>query len=195
MSEKRDDVGGDSDGTDGGDSDGDEGVGPGDRTDADMTDADRTAASRETDSTTDVTTDGAPGELPPESDATRRTDSPDDSGDLFVHGFVGAAATVLLGFVPFSPVLGGALAGYLHGRDGLSVGTVAGVIAAIPAALLLLLVLGIVGFGTIVADQLSAAFFFAGLFFVSVLILLVYVVGLSALGGLVGVELSEEFER
>ena len=61
-------------------------------------------------------------------------------GDTGVNVLLGAIATVILGSaVPFAPVLGGAIAGYLQGGDrseGLRVGLYAGLVALIPLFLL-----------------------------------------------------------
>ncbi|SFS05675.1 hypothetical protein SAMN05216559_2900 [Halomicrobium zhouii] len=101
---------------------------------------------------------------------------------------VGAAITVAFSFVPFSSVLGGAAAasrrngGYLWG---LGVGTAAGVAAAIPLDLLFAAAFAVVewlGFGV----PPSSPAYDLYLAIVALLFLL-YTVGLSALGGLVGV--------
>lgn len=191
MVEKRDDAdpnGGE--GEDGTGDDGGESVEGGPAADVESTNA---GSAADVESASAGTSTG--GETPPDGAASGESDDAGDRGDLLVHAFVGAAATVLVGFVPFAPVFGGALAGYLHGRDGARVGAVSDVVASIPAAFFVLLILGIVSLGTIVADQLRAAFFFLGLFLFAVLFLVVYVVGLSVLGGLVGVELADESGR
>lgn len=54
--------------------------------------------------------------------------SPTD-GRFLLNAVVGAVAGLVLGFVPLSPGIGGAMAGYLQGGsrgDGLRVGAVAG---------------------------------------------------------------------
>lgn len=108
-----------------------------------------------------------------------------------VNAFIGAVVTIVLSFLPFSPLIGGAVAGYLEERDGIRVGALSGAIAALP--LLGIAFLVIVGFG------LFGAFLDFGIgilvivfsFFV-LSIIVVYTVGLSALGGYVGVYFVDE---
>jgi len=111
-----------------------------------------------------------------------------DRDSALVSVGLGAAVTVALSFVPFSSLLGGAVAashregGY--GR-GVGVGTAAGVAAAVPLGILFVSAFAIVeylGFGV---PSSSPAY---DLYLVIVALLFVlYTVGLSALGGLVGV--------
>ncbi|MFB6129473.1 MAG: DUF5518 domain-containing protein [Salinigranum sp.] len=124
--------------------------------------------------------------------------------DTLVHALVGAAVSVVLSFVLFSPVLGGAVAGYLHGTDGLRVGAISGLLAAIPLALFLALV-GLVGgffvavpamggvgpgFHPGVGLGVTGAFLLLVLFGAAVAA--VYTVALSAVGGLLGVYVVDE---
>ena len=115
-----------------------------------------------------------------------------DRDGLWYNGGVGALVTVALSFVPFSSVLGGAVAangvdgGYL---SGLKLGTSAGVLAAVPLLALFVPALAVVrwlGFG--IPASSSAYDLFLALVF---LLFLLYTVGLSALGGLVGVRIRE----
>lgn len=104
-----------------------------------------------------------------------------------VDAAVGAAVTVVLSVIPFSSVVGGAVAANRHGggyASGAWVGLLAGVGAAVPLLALFvpaLYIAGALGFGvppTSPAYELFLVLVFA--FF------LLYTVGLSALGGLVG---------
>lgn len=114
--------------------------------------------------------------------------------DTTTLAIVGAVVTGVTSFVPFSPILGGLVAGYLRSgetRQGIRVGAYAGVCAAIPIGLLLLfllggfvitaLELGLGGVGVVI----SLVFVFSLLFSVAVL------VGLSALGGYLGTRLRD----
>lgn len=119
-------------------------------------------------------------------------------GDTLVNAVIGGIVTLMTGgFVPFAPVLGGAIAGYMEGGtrdDGLRIGAYAGLIALIPFVLLMVFVssiLGAIGFGFGMmgggphmfglSAGIGAAFMVFVLFFGAV-----YVVGLSALGGWLG---------
>jgi hypothetical protein len=109
--------------------------------------------------------------------------------DTLLNAVIGAVATaVLSSFVPFAPVFGGALAGYLEGgdrNDGLRVGAISGAIGL--AVLMLFAVIVFVGFG-LLALEAPAAFGAFGLVVFLVVFVggLVYIVGLSAAGGWIG---------
>lgn len=100
----------------------------------------------------------------------------------------GAAVTLALSVIPFSPIAGGATAGFRREgsyRDGLAVGTLAGVVAAAPLVVLLVPALAVVGWLGIGVSPSSPAY---DLFLALVAVLfLAYTVGLSAAGGLAGV--------
>lgn len=109
-------------------------------------------------------------------------------GSLVRDAGWGAAVTVVLSMVPFSSLVGGAVAA--HRRDcgylaSLGVGALSGVLAAVPLLALFvpaLLLAGWLGFGI---PSSSPAY---GVFLAIVFALFgVYTVGLSAVGGLGGV--------
>lgn len=104
----------------------------------------------------------------------------------FVNALIGAAVSVVLSVVPFSPVLGGGAAGYLEGRDGVRVGAISGAIAALPLILVFAMFLsvfmfvpegGVTGVGVLLA--------------VLTVVAMVYSVALSVLGGMAGVYLAD----
>ena len=108
--------------------------------------------------------------------------------NTWLNALLGAAVTVFLSFIPFSPVLGGAVAGYLEGgeiREGGRVGVLSGIFAAIPVALIIVLV---VLFGLIVSGEPL----FALLGVISLVGVIFYVVALGAVGGVLGVYVKEE---
>ncbi|QSG07378.1 DUF5518 domain-containing protein [Halapricum desulfuricans] len=126
----------------------------------------------------------------------RRVDEADGiaSPDTLTNAVAGGIVTVLTSFVPFSPVVGGLVSGYLQATDrtdGIRVGAYAGLVVAAPLALLLLF---LVGAAAVVATELSLAVpalvGIAGLT-VGLLVAVAYLVGLSALGGYLGVAVSE----
>ncbi|QGN07130.1 hypothetical protein Hrd1104_07340 [Halorhabdus sp. CBA1104] len=110
-------------------------------------------------------------------------------GNTFLNALLGAVATTILAFVPFSPLLGGAVAGYLQGGDqssAITVGALAGLFAAIPLVFVFVVLGSIIpflpSFG--VPGSISALL---GIFaLLAVFALLAYSVGMSALGGLLG---------
>lgn len=111
------------------------------------------------------------------------------------HAGYGAVVTVLLSFIPFSSVLGGAVAAFRDDRGylgGFGLGLVAGVFAAVPLAALFvpaMAVAGTLGFGVPPSSPAYGVFLgLVGLFF------LVYTVGFSGLGGVVGVWIRRNTE-
>lgn len=119
---------------------------------------------------------------------SRVRDRPHGSPDTLSVGVIGAVVTAVLSFIPFSPVVGGGVAGYLQRGDagaGARVGAVAGLIATLPVAVLLgFLVAGFVA---------SGAGFVAGIAAVALGVSALFAVALSALGGYLGVYLADEF--
>lgn len=108
--------------------------------------------------------------------------------ELLINALIGAVVTVLLSFLVFSPVVGGAVAGYLRGRDGIKVGAISGLIAVVPLFLLGFLFVSFVGLFAVDAAVIVLFFVIFGFVF-----LLLFSVVLSALGGFLGVYLADEF--
>ncbi|WP_058366284.1 DUF5518 domain-containing protein [Haloparvum sedimenti] len=116
----------------------------------------------------------------------------DTDGNTLLNAALGAATAVVLSWIPFSPVLGGALAGYLQGgepTDGAKVGALAGGIASLPMLFVLGLILFIVPF---VPEPGIAAVGVLFLLF-AVAISLVYGAAFGALGGVLGIYVRDEF--
>jgi MFS family permease len=106
----------------------------------------------------------------------------------YINALVGAVVTVVLSFVPFAPLLGGATAGFLERRDGGRIGFISGAFATLPmlaVAVFAGLLLGFLGFGNVFNALV--------LFVFAVLLVGVYTVVCSTLGGVVGVYLAEEY--
>lgn len=116
-----------------------------------------------------------------------------NEGDTLLNAAIGAVATIFLsGFVPMSPLFGGAIAGYLEGgeqRDGLVVGAISGVFALIPM-LVVMFVIANVFFVAAVSIPEPGALIGGGLAYLFVLLVVIfgaiYSVGLSAAGGYLG---------
>lgn len=107
---------------------------------------------------------------------------------------LGAVTTAVLSFIPFSPVVGGGLAGYLeHPASGRSVGVggLAGFLSMVPALTILAFVtvglyngfaaIGEAGLGIVTVTTMLLAFLFVA----------AYGAGLGALGGFAGGHLAE----
>jgi hypothetical protein len=108
--------------------------------------------------------------------------------ETFVDAGWGALVTLALSILPFSSVVGGAVAAHRHGGGyarGLWLGTLAGLAAMMPLLALFvpsLYIAGLLGFG-IPPSSPGYGIFLALVF----AFFLAYTVGLSALGGLGGV--------
>jgi hypothetical protein len=118
-----------------------------------------------------------------------------------VNALLGAVVGVVFGFIPFSTVLGGGVAGYLQGRDrraGLRVGAIAGALMAIPFVLVVVLGLGVFTVVTVSSGapgpstgiSIGAIVLVLGV----VLVASLYTIGGAALGGYLGAYLKEDRE-
>lgn len=113
------------------------------------------------------------------------------AGNTFMNAVVGAIATLVLSFLPLSPVLGGGIAGYLQRgpqQEGAKVGGLAGLLAAIPLFLSLLFVVPLFVIAPFGVPNIPMN----ALWFVVVLLLIVgvYTVGFGIVGGIVGTYLA-----
>lgn len=130
----------------------------------------------------------------PESNPSRT----DSNRSPVMNAVIGGIAGVIFSFVPLSPILGGGIAGYLqHGtrEDGLKVGAWAGLVMLIPFIFIggfLMMVLGLGGISATYGLHMGVApiaFGVLGLFLIA--LASIYTVGLSAVGGYLGVYLRE----
>lgn len=114
-------------------------------------------------------------------------------GDTLVNAVIGAVVTTVLSpILPFSPVFGGAIAGYLQGgdrSDGLRIGAISGCVAFIPAVLLAgVAFLFILPFFIGVGGGEALGFGLFSGFIVLVILggIATYIIGLSVAGGWLG---------
>lgn len=117
-------------------------------------------------------------------------------GDTLVNALIGAVVGLLLFFLPFSPALGGGVAGYLQNRgtrDGVTVGALSGLFAAIPGAVVLTVFLGFFAVVGVTAPR-AGLLGFGFLFLLVALAVAAYTVLLGALGGAVGGFVREEYD-
>ena len=122
------------------------------------------------------------------SDRDETTDVSEHAPNSWLNGLLGAAVTIFLSFIPFSPVLGGGLAGYLEGgdtRDGGRVGALSGVFAVIPLALIIVFV---AVFGLLMTGE-PVFILFAS---VGIVVIGFYLIALSAVGGVLGVYIKND---
>jgi hypothetical protein len=106
---------------------------------------------------------------------------------------IGAVVTIATSFTGVGPVLGGAVASYLHGRDGARIGALSGVLSSVPMVLLGIPLLLIVGLILGVGGDLFA---FSILGMIVIVVGLGFAVGitvvLSTFGGWIGIYVLEE---
>lgn len=114
-----------------------------------------------------------------------------------LNALLGGVVSILVAFVPFSPLVGGFVAGYLHDADrsaAVRVGALAGLVALLPLLLaggfVLLFVVGGVAVGAPRASLLFLAFVV-----VAGVVAILYTVGLSAAGGYLGAIVAEDYEQ
>lgn len=121
------------------------------------------------------------------------------SRHTLVTAFVGAIVGVVLSSIPFSTALGGAVAGFLEGpdgRDGTIAGTLAGLFMFVPMGLLAVAFLFILGFGFGLAGLPLEGFVLLTLVLgFAVSVVLVYTVGLAAIGGYLGAYLARQYPK
>lgn len=103
----------------------------------------------------------------------------------WILGVVGAMVGTLLSFVPLSPLIGGAVAGYLdpdESASGLGNGAIAGLLGMLPVVVWS----GITGIGVVMNLDGELTGLAAILGAVFLVFTLIYFIGLSALGGYIG---------
>lgn len=110
----------------------------------------------------------------------------DTTPNMWINALIGAVVTIVLSFTMVSPVLGGIAAGYLQRENGARIGALSGIFASIPIVLF-----GFAAITFLVFAAAQAIFGFLVFVFLAVLVP-VYIIGLGALGGYLGVYLHAE---
>lgn len=116
----------------------------------------------------------------------------------FLNAFLGAVVAVVLAALPFSTVLGGAIAGFLEGADGTDAtltGALSGLITLLPLAGVGVLVFSLLGIGIGLGAPPGGVAIAVAFFGAIVAAFVVYTVGFAALGGYVGAVIAREYPR
>lgn len=119
------------------------------------------------------------------------------TGDTYVNALLGAVVTVVLSFLPLSPLLGGLLAGYLEGGDreaGIRVGSLAGLIALVPFLAIAVFFGGLLGFFLVGTVPVRVGAIGIVLFLVLLVLAGLYTIGLGAVGGWLGTYVRADTE-
>lgn len=125
----------------------------------------------------------------------RNTGADEQPGSFNAFAVTGAVATWVLSFIPFSPVIGGGLAGYFEAHESnrtVAVGAFSGFLAMLPGILILVFVaIGVyTGLAAVDASGLGIV---AGVgMLVVVLFVVAYGAGLGALGGFAGGQIADD---
>ncbi|MFB6152438.1 MAG: DUF5518 domain-containing protein [Haloarculaceae archaeon] len=130
--------------------------------------------------------------------AHRRTAAGESAGSFRAHAVLGAVTSAVLSFVPFSPVVGSGIAGYLQHREGgrsVSVGALSGFLAVAPAIAIVVFVTvgiyaGLSAVGESGLGMVTAASMLLVLLFVAA-----YGAGLGAVGGFAGGRIAADRSR
>jgi uncharacterized Tic20 family protein len=114
----------------------------------------------------------------------------DFTGDsTMIIALLGAFVSLITGFIPFSPLIGGGLAGWLVRDDetrAVKVAGLSGLILALPVAFIFVPVFGLALLG---GPRVGIAFLLLTFFVVA--LALFYTAGISAIGGYIGVRLYQ----
>jgi len=117
------------------------------------------------------------------------------STNTAVNALVGGVVSILIAFVPFSTLIGGFVAGYLHDADrsaALRVGALAGLVALVPAVLFGLLLFVFLA-GGLAYGAPNVSFLFMLVLLVGGTLSILYTIGLSAAGGYLGAIVAEDY--
>lgn len=120
-------------------------------------------------------------------------------GDTFLNALIGAVVTLVLSFTGFSPILGGAVAGYLQResrKSGAKVGALSGAIAFIPFLVFVFIFFGIFFGGTMAGGMgMPGGPELLIIFFIMFPLFLAWNIGLGALGGYLGTVIQEDVQE
>lgn len=126
-------------------------------------------------------------DIDPQTDASEE----DGSSGFLLNAVFGAAVTAITTpFVPFAPLLGGVLSGYLDAgstESGAKIGAVSGAIALVPLLIIVPLLLFVLFLDPVFAAGVLLVIGVVAVFLVA------YTIGLGALGGILGVYIKQEF--
>lgn len=126
--------------------------------------------------------------------AYRQTPATESAGSYRSYAVLGAVATGILSFLPFSPVIGGAAAGYLERYEtgrAVSVGALSGFLAMVPALVILVFVTFGLYAGLATVQYSNLGILAATTMLFTLLFTAAYGAGLGALGGFAGDRLAE----
>lgn len=125
-----------------------------------------------------------------------RTGEPTDS--YWAFAVMGGVATALLSFLPLSPAIGGAIAGYLERGEAdraLSVGALAGFLPTVSLLVITAFVLAGMVVGMLAIEEAGMAVLMAATMLFAIVFIAVVAAGLGAIGGYLGGWFAEKQAR
>jgi hypothetical protein len=114
---------------------------------------------------------------------------------VWTNAIVGGVAAIVLGFIPFSQAVGGAIAGWLQASDrdtNLKVGGLSGLLTGLPIALAVVFVFAGLIDGSMAVEDGNWAFLWIGVLAFVVVFTLLFVAVLGAIGGWIGGRIAGE---
>jgi len=124
----------------------------------------------------------------------RRAEGGEPQSEFFANATLGAVIALLLSFVPFSPAVGGAVAGYLEAGESqrtVGVGGLSGLLLVSPLLVVLAFLTGGLVFGALEAASGGMALLLGAVLLLALMLVAVTGAGVGALGGWVGGALAE----
>lgn len=127
----------------------------------------------------------------------RRAAAGEAVSNFGANAFVGAVVSIVTSFLPFSPAVGGAVAGYLEGggtERALGVGALSGILATAPLLAVMAFAMSGVSAGLVGVGEGALALLVAATLLLSLAVVATMGAGLGALGSFVEWKLLEEDE-
>jgi hypothetical protein len=128
----------------------------------------------------------------------RQVDAGEQPRYVWSNAIVGAVAAIVLGFIPFSQALGGAVSGYLQREDrdtNVKVGALSGLLTGLPIVIAVVFVFAGLIDGTLGVEDGNWAPLFVAVTGFTVVLTLLFVIAVGAIGGWIGGHLAGDSKK